>query len=127
MPRFGSGAEPDGSGARARGYTTDLSHPAFYLPGQGFNFQSHRAFAALDACKPVAAPCTTGIECCPGTTCIVPNGAPANAFGAPVGACSVPPPERTCAQVDQRCAVTADCCDPANYCINGFCALVALD
>jgi hypothetical protein len=100
---------PDGS------YTSDPSHPAFYVPGQEFiNSSHHRAFAALDACKPDGNDCTTGVDCCGGR--------------CTAGKCSQPPPDdrKTCASRDERCATAADCCDAADYCINNFCALVEL-
>jgi hypothetical protein len=105
-------------------YTKDVSHPPFYLPGQSFGIGNHRAFATLDACGTGA--CTTGIDCCPGTTCGIPQGAAINQFGASVGACAPPPPEHTCANLNERCTSQADCCDVGNYCINGFCAFVEL-
>jgi hypothetical protein len=97
---------PDGS------YTTDPSHPPFYLPGQGFGANNHRAFAALSPCKKDGAVCTSGIDCC-------------------AGACSAanmcaPPPPNSCAKRDERCVKPADCCDQSDYCINNFCAHVEL-
>jgi len=98
---------PDGS------YTTDPSHPPFFLTGQEFVTGSHhRTFAALNQCKADGDKCSTGIDCCAGAC---------NDFGT----CAVPPPN-TCAKVQERCASVADCCDAANYCINGFCSLVEL-
>jgi hypothetical protein len=100
---------PDGS------YTSDPSHPPFYVPGQEFVNTSHfRAFAALDPCKPDGSQCETGVDCCSGR--------------CSASACSqAPPPEKmTCAQRDERCSTVADCCDSSNYCINGFCAFVEL-
>ena len=95
-------------------YTADPSHPPFFLPGQEFltSVDNHRAFAALDACRPDSTPCSTGIDCC--------SGACAND-----GACA-PLPPNTCAERDERCASAADCCDKDNLCINGFCAFVEL-
>jgi hypothetical protein len=100
---------PDGS------YTTDPSHPPFYLPGQEFISSSHhRAFAALDACRLDGDKCATGIDCCGGR--------------CTGGACSQPPPpqQQTCASPDERCASSADCCELSNFCINNFCAFVEL-
>jgi hypothetical protein len=79
-------------------YTSDPSHPAFYLPGQEFGTGNHRAFAALDPCRMDGDDCTSGIDCCGGF-------------------CYVPDDE--------------DCCppegnEPANSCIAGFCATVAV-
>jgi hypothetical protein len=104
---FAIDIQPDGN------YTRDPSHPPFYLPGQEFGTSSnnHRAFAALDRCRPAGAACTTGIDCCDGrcsnTTCSTPD-------------------MHTCAKLDERCAASADCCDSSEYCINGYCALVEL-
>jgi hypothetical protein len=114
---------PDGK------YTADASHPAFYLPGQTFAVGNHRAFAALDACRVNGAICATGIDCCPDTVCEISSGAAGAAtdeFGAPQGRCEPPPPQHTCATLNERCVTAADCCDSNNYCINGFCAWVEL-
>jgi hypothetical protein len=111
--------QPDGK------YTQDVSHPPFYLPGQAFGVGNHRAFATLDECRPVGASCTTGIDCCAGTTCNIPDSASANDFGVPVGTCGAPPPTG-CSAVDERCSATSDCCDLSDYCINGFCAWIDL-
>jgi hypothetical protein len=106
---FAIDIQPDGN------YARDPSHPPFYMPGQEFGTSSdnHRAFAALDRCRPVGEPCTTGIDCCDGrcsnTTCAAP-----------------PPNMNSCAGRDERCAVASDCCDASDYCINGYCALVEL-
>jgi len=51
---------PDGN------YTTDPSHPAFYLSGQDLSADNHRTFAAVDLCKPDGAPCSSGVDCCAG-------------------------------------------------------------
>jgi len=37
--------------------------------------------------------------------------------------CSDAPPDNTCSGLGDKCASAADCCDPADACINGFCAL----
>ncbi len=108
-------------------YTTDLSHPAFYLPGQEFGSGNHRAFAALDPCKPDGDSCTSGIDCCGGTCTIL----AAAELVEPVGTCA-PPPMEGCAKRDERCSVDGDCCAPASNepphaCIAGFCAFVPLN
>lgn len=92
-------------------YVADPSHPPFYLPGQMFGVPNDRAFAALDACRPDGEACTSGLDCCPGAC-------------NPSGICA--PPTRECADTDERCELSADCCHSENYCINGFCALVEL-
>jgi hypothetical protein len=111
---------PDGS------YTTDPSHPAFYLPGQEYGSGNHRAFAALDPCKRDGDSCTSGIDCC-GGTCSFPE--THDEFSDPVGTCA-PPPMNTCRKRDEVCASSADCCPPEkagdarDTCVNGFCAYI---
>jgi hypothetical protein len=85
----------------------DPSHPPFYLPGQEVDSGNIRAFATLDPCVPDGSGCTSGIDCC-GGYCI--NGM----CGPPMG----------CSNVDDKCMVDADCCDPELRCINGFCAII---
>jgi hypothetical protein len=107
---------PDGT------YKTDLSHPAFYLPGQELGTGNHRAFAALDPCRKDGDKCTSGIDCC-GGFCY---------FEGPeefdrIGSCT--PKKMMCAKRDERCTSDADCCPPApgeqpNTCIAGFCAYI---
>ena len=92
-------------------YTLDPSHPPFYVPGQGFGANNHRAFAALAACKNDAEPCTSGIDCCAG------------ACGD--GVCA-PPPPGMCAHREERCTTQGDCCSDADACIAGFCSVVDL-
>ena len=126
---------------RPGGYVADPSHPPFYLPGQEFgNGVNHRAFVALDPCKKQGESCTSAIDCCDGTTCAFESTATATSHhGLPVGTCAPPAPPpapppgmpmcttcATCAQLDERCTVTADCCDPSYYCINGRCAFADL-
>jgi hypothetical protein len=108
-------------------YTTDLSHPAFYLPGQEFGAGNHRAFAALDPCKRDGDTCTSGIDCC-GGACTISSAAE---LVEPTGTCN-PPPVDTCAKRDEKCQKDSDCCPPAgneppNACIAGFCAFVPLN
>jgi hypothetical protein len=105
---FALDIQPDGT------YAHDPSHPPFYMPGQEFGTSSdnHRAFAALDRCRPVGEPCATGIDCCDGRCSNT--------------TCATPPNMHSCAQRDERCAVASDCCDSSDYCINGYCALVDL-
>jgi hypothetical protein len=102
---------PDGS------YTSDPSHPPFYVPGQGFGTSNHRAFAALDPCRQNGDACASGIDCCAGQC---------NASGV-----CAPPPPNSCAKREERCTSSADCCPPepgdSDYsCIAGFCAYVPL-
>jgi hypothetical protein len=30
-------------------------------------------------------------------------------------------PNSNCSGLQEKCSTAADCCDPANVCINGFC------
>jgi hypothetical protein len=118
---FAIDIHPDGS------YTTDPSHPAFYLPGQEFGAGNHRAFAALDPCKRDGDSCTSGIDCC-GGSCSLP--ANSSEFGDAVGTCA--PQTNSCAKRDERCKTHADCCAPAAgqapfACIAGFCAVVSVE
>jgi hypothetical protein len=107
-------------------YTKDLSHPAFYLPGQEFGAGNHRAFAALDPCKRDGGSCTSGIDCC-GGACNIP--ASQSEFGG-TGTCG--PITNSCAKRDERCTTDADCCsagpsEAPNSCIAGFCAFISLN
>ena len=113
---------PDGK------YSSDPSHPAFYLPGQEFGAGNHRAFAALDPCKKDGDSCTSGIDCC-GGSCYFPKNAPQELV-EPVGTCQ--PQKEACASLDERCTSDADCCPPGNgqppnACIAGFCAFIPLN
>lgn len=85
-------------------YTTDLSHPAFYLTGQEPGTGNHRAFTALDPCHDEGTSCTTGVDCCKGK--------------CTNGMCGGPP---RCSNLDEACTTAKDCCDPNAQCINGFC------
>ncbi len=97
----------------------DPSHPAFYLPGQELHTANMRAFAALAPCKPNNMSCETGADCC-GGFCRETSRA---ADGTPVLEC-VPPPMNTCSNTLEPCKTVADCCNPANQCINGRCAQI---
>jgi hypothetical protein len=105
-------------------YTTDLSHPAFYLPGQEFGTSNHRAFAALEPCHADGNDCTSGVDCC-GGFCTVPMTMDQE-FGVEAkGTCSSNVP--MCAKLNDRCTSRADCCpsEAGNVdllCIAGFCA-----
>ncbi len=96
---------------------SDPSHPAFYLPAQEILAGNSRGFWVLDPCKADGSSCETGDQCCNGYC--EPNG--------PGGAliCSNAPPNTTCSQPQEKCTTAADCCDPTNLCINGFCAQVS--
>jgi hypothetical protein len=92
-------------------YTTDPSHPAFYLTGQELGTGNHRAFTALDPCRKDGDSCTTGIDCC--------NGFCTN------GKCGPPPPPPDggprCAGTDESCTSGVPCCDVRDKCIAGHC------
>ena len=104
-------------------YDSDPSHPAFYVTGQEFGTGNHRAFTALDPCKKDGDSCETGIDCCSGFctagTCGLPPPPPPPPPGDP------PPPPR-CSKTDEACKSAADCCNPADLCLNGFCGQVIL-
>jgi hypothetical protein len=95
---------PDGD------YTTDPSHPAFYVPGQEYGAGNHRAFTALDPCLANGAACTTGVDCC--------NGFCTDRI------CDQP---TRCSELDEACQTSADCCNAANRCIGGFCSLILVE
>lgn len=92
---------------------TDASHPAFYLPAQELLAGNSRGFWVLDPCKPTGETCATGDECCDGYC------QPVGENGALV--CSDIPPDSMCSQPQEKCETSADCCDPTNICVNGFC------
>ena len=88
-------------------YTTDPSHPAFFVTGQELGTGNHRAFTALDPCHADGTTCTTGVDCCGGF--------------CTNGMCGMSVPR--CSGIDEVCSATQKCCDPAAQCINGFCEL----
>jgi hypothetical protein len=83
----------------------DPSQPAFILPGQELHTGNIRAFAALEPCKEDGQSCQSGTECCKGF-CIN-------------GICQ---PPQECANLDDRCETSADCCNERHRCIGGYCA-----
>jgi len=93
---------------------SDASHPAFYLPAQELLAGNSRAFWVLDACRADGVSCETGDQCCNGYC-------QPGADDALV--CVNQPPAASCSMVQERCDVAADCCDSANVCVGGFCAL----
>ncbi|HEX4341462.1 MAG TPA: hypothetical protein VH062_36385 [Polyangiaceae bacterium] len=103
---------PDGT------YTTDPSHPAFYLTGQEPGTANHRAFTALDPCRKDGDTCATGIDCCGGFctngVCGVPPPPP-----PPPGE---PPPPPRCANTDEGCSAGTACCNTTDRCLSGFCS-----
>jgi hypothetical protein len=94
---------------------TDASHPAFYLPAQELLAGNARGFWTLDPCKMDGASCMSGDQCCNGYC--EPNG--------PMGAlvCSSTPPMNTCSATGDKCTTAADCCDPTEICLGGFCSI----
>jgi WD40-like Beta Propeller Repeat len=103
-------------------YDTDPSNPAFYLTGQEHGTGNHRAFTALDPCKAEGDTCLTGIDCC-GGFCFIPEDAATDEFGVRKGSCKKPEVDR-CSNTDEACETTADCCNPNDSCIAGFCGQV---
>ncbi|MCC6558919.1 MAG: PD40 domain-containing protein [Polyangiaceae bacterium] len=93
---------------------TDASHPAFYLPGQELLAGNSRGFWVQDQCKPDGAACEAGDECCNGHCQPDDTGQLVCQYIPPGGDCSGP---------QESCATSADCCDPENLCINGFCTV----
>lgn len=93
---------------------TDVSHPAFYLPGQEQAAGNMRGFWALDPCQQAGATCTSGAQCCSGFCRSSGTGALA-CVGAPSG----------CSQVTEKCAQDSDCCGASQgiFCVNGFCSV----
>ncbi len=93
---------------------TDESHPAFYLPGQELLAGNSRGFWALDPCKMDGDDCEAGDECC-------------NGYCQPDQSgnlvCSNMPPTGECSMPQEICTTAADCCDPENLCVNGFCTI----
>lgn len=88
-------------------YSTDPSHPAFYLTGQEQGTGNHRAFTALDPCHADGASCSSGIDCCGGF--------------CTAGKCTT---GKGCARVEEACRTSADCCDTGNACLGGYCGTV---
>ncbi len=96
---------------------TDGSHPAFYLPAQELLAGNARGFWVLEPCRSDGAACGSGDQCCNGFCSPNPQ-------GTPELICSDKPPEGMCSGLQERCMTAADCCDPTNVCLNGFCTLV---
>jgi hypothetical protein len=38
----------------------------------------------------------------------------------------VPPPNNRCAQTEEACKSEADCCNPGDSCIGGYCSVILL-
>ena len=99
----------------------DISHPAFYLPGQEEPAGNSRGFWALDPCQQNGTDCQTGDQCCSGF-CRQSTGPD----GGPTFACVAPPVG--CSQQYEKCTQDADCCACGNgqqtKCINSYCACI---
>ena len=93
----------------------DLSHPAFYLPGQELNAGDMKGYWVVDPCRPDGSSCTTGDQCCDGFCRSPPGG------GALVCMKTVP----GCANEFEKCITAADCCGVGEglLCLNGYCSL----
>jgi hypothetical protein len=125
----------------------DISHPAFYLPGQDLQTGNYRGFWVLNPCSGNGSSCGSGDDCCSGF-CRTPvgdagvtvdagsaasDGAVSSDAGADVSGggssvvaatgtvCVVP---QSCANEYEKCTTASDCCQAGQgfLCINGFCA-----
>jgi hypothetical protein len=78
-----------------------------------------RAYAALEPCRSEGTDCASGADCCSGFCRQLDASDP---DAKPVFQC-VPPPG-SCANVDETCDMTADCCGASagQTCINHRCA-----
>jgi hypothetical protein len=92
--------------------SADVSHPAFYVPGQEILAANSRGFWVLDPCKGDGSSCQTGDQCCNGYC-------QAGGDAAALVCTSV---AQSCSAVQEKCTTAADCCDTSNLCIAGFCA-----
>jgi hypothetical protein len=91
----------------------DPSHPPFYMRGQELTQKSENAYYALPPCKQKGEGCTSGVDCC-GGQCI-------KDAGSGQYICGEPPPPGQCSGSGNKCTMKADCCDPTDECIDGFC------
>jgi hypothetical protein len=89
----------------------DASHPAFYLDGQETNADNLRGFWVLNPCKADGSSCASGDECCGGFC-----------RGGDSGALTCGSTGGGCSNEYEKCSTAADCCDPADQCINQKCA-----
>ena len=93
--------------------SSDVSHPAFYLPAQEILAGNSRGFWVLDPCKQDGQSCQTGDQCCNGY-CEATGDGGALVCGSGTA--------NTCSQVEEKCKTASDCCDTTNTCTDGFCA-----
>jgi hypothetical protein len=98
----------------------DISHPAFYLPGQELAGGNSRGFWALSPCQATGTGCQSGDQCCTGY-CRQVTGDAGPGDGGESFVC-VPP--QACANEYEKCTMTSDCCQASQgyQCIAGFCA-----
>jgi hypothetical protein len=119
----------------------DISHPAFYLPGQDLQTGNYRGFWVLNPCAGNGTSCGSGDDCCSGF-CRTPEGdagvssdagsAVSSDAGAdaavgtlaPTTATTVCVVPQSCANEYEKCTTASDCCQASQgfLCINGFCA-----
>ena len=108
--------------------TADISHPAFYLPGQELGAGNLRGFWTLPPCQGNGTSCQSGTDCCNGfCRSVLPDGGVPHGTGEDGGnpaVCIAPP--SGCSNIDEKCTTVAQCCGgPSSgvVCIDGFCAL----
>jgi hypothetical protein len=91
---------------------TDVSHPAFYLPGQELLAGNSRGYWVVDPCEPNGTTCATGDQCCGGYCEDVDGGF----------VCSAAPP--ACSNLNDKCTTASSCCGvgQGTLCINNRCA-----
>jgi len=94
--------------------SSDISHPAFYLPAQEILAGNSRGFWVLDPCEPDGQSCQTGDQCCNGYC-------EANGDGGALICSSTTP--HSCSLVQEKCTTAGNCCDTSNICADGFCAI----
>jgi len=94
--------------------SSDISHPAFYLPAQEILAGNSRGFFVLDPCKANGASCLTGDQCCNGY-CETGGDAGSLVCSSASG--------NACSAVQEKCTTNANCCDTTNSCVDGFCAV----
>jgi hypothetical protein len=95
---------------------TDPSHPAFYLPAQELLAGNMRGFWVLNPCLSDSMSCSAGDQCCSGYCRSVES----NDAGL---SCTTVPPLSSCSHVGEKCAMSSDCCDMQNSCVDGFCSV----
>ena len=91
----------------------DGSHPAFLLPGQELPSINARGYWVNSPCLDDGEDCDVGVDCCGGVCVPTDDGRRVCGSG-----------EGECRQEQDRCSVTAECCqqEPPLECIGGSCA-----